>query len=183
MRRKTIGLVLGLLAAQTPAQAQTLSDTAAIAATQPRELVSSKDITDARRREILKPVEAFYGFWANGSEALIAAAISSDFVDHTLPPGRPQGPAGPMAASKAFLGAVPDLRVSVVQRLIVGDRVVSHLRFTGHFTGHFGDKAGTGQAVDFIATDIVRVRGGRITDNWHLEDNLTFLQQIGIVPR
>jgi len=35
--------------------------------------------------------------------------------------------------------------------------------------------------VDFIATDILRVRDGRITDNWHLEDNLTFLQQIGMV--
>jgi hypothetical protein len=36
---------------------------------------------------------------------------------------------------------------------------------------------GNGQPVDFIATDILRVRHGRITDNWHLEDNLTFLQQ------
>jgi hypothetical protein len=27
------------------------------------------------------------------------------------------------------------------------------------------------------------VREGRITDNWHLEDNLTFLQKIGIVPK
>jgi predicted ester cyclase len=169
--------------AQTSAQAQTLSDPAAIAATQPRELVSSDHLSSARRVELLKPVEAFYGFWANGSAALLAAAVGPDFVDHTLPAGRPQGPAGPMAASKAFLTAIPDLRVTVVQRLIVGDRVISHLRFTGHFTGRFGDKAGTGQPVDFIATDILRVRGGRITDNWHLEDNLTFLQQIGIVPR
>ena len=42
-----------------------------------------------------------------------------------------------------------------------------------------------GQPVDFIATDILAVHGDRITDNWHLilEDNLTFLQQIGLVPR
>jgi hypothetical protein len=31
-------------------------------------------------------------------------------------------PAGPAAASKAFLTAVPDLRVAVIQRLVVGDR-------------------------------------------------------------
>jgi len=37
--------------------------------------------------------------------------------------------------------------------------------------------------VDFIATDILRVRNGRITDNWHLEDNLTFLQQIVVVAQ
>ena len=45
--------------------------------------------------------------------------IGSDFVDHTLPPGRPQGPSGPAQASKGFLTAVPDLKVAVVQRLVV----------------------------------------------------------------
>jgi predicted ester cyclase len=73
--------------------------------------------------------------------------------------------------------------MAVVQRLVVGDRVVSHLRFTGHFTGSFQGVQGHGQPIDFIATDIVRVQHGRITDNWHLEDNLTFLQQIGFVPK
>jgi predicted ester cyclase len=70
----------------------------------------------------------------------------------------------------------------VLQRLVVGDRVVSHLRFTGHFTGTFRGTSGNGQSVDFIATDILKISGGKITDNWHLEDNLTFLRQIGSVP-
>lgn len=42
---------------------------------------------------------------------------------------------------------------------------------------------GQGQAVNFIATDIYRIADGRIAENWHLEDNLTFLQQIGFVKR
>ena len=84
-----------------------------------------------------------------------------------------------MVASKAFLAAVPDLKVAVVQRLVVGDRVVSHLRFTGHFNGEFIGRKGEGQPIDFIATDILRVSGGRVTDNWHLEDNLAFMRQIG----
>jgi predicted ester cyclase len=104
-------------------------------------------------------------------------------VDHTLPLGRPQGPTGPAQASQSFLAAVPDLKVAVVQRIVAGDRVVSHLHFTGHFTGTFMGHAGNGQPVDFIATDILRVRNGRITDNWHLEDNLRFLVQLGIVAQ
>ena len=76
---------------------------------------------------------------------------------------------------------MPDLKVAVVLRLVVDARVISHLRFTGHFTGTFMGHAGTGQPVDFIATDILRVRDGRIAENWHLEDNLTFLQQIGML--
>jgi hypothetical protein len=32
----------------------------------------------------------------------------------------------------------------------------------------------------FIATDIVKIENGRITDNWHIEDNLTLLQTMGV---
>ena len=69
--------------------------------------------------------------------------------------------------------------------MLIGDRVVGRLHFTGHFSGKFGSgsdaKQGDGRAIDFIAVDIYRIEGGRIADNWHLEDNLTFLKQIGVV--
>ena len=178
-RFKRMFIVLTLATGTAPAAP--VSDSAALAMTRPQEQIVAKDIAPMRLAALLKPVDAFYGFWVNGSPILLARAIGSDFVDHTLPPGRPQGPDGPAQASKGFLAAVPDLRVAVVQRLVVGDRVISHLRFTGHFTGTFAGHAGASQPVDFIATDILRVRDGRITDNWHLEDNLTFLQQIGMV--
>ena len=42
---------------------------------------------------------------------------------------------------------------------------------------------GKGQSIDFIATDIYRVADGRIAENWHLEDNLTFLQQLGVIAK
>lgn len=180
MRFKVI-LVLSLALA-APLPAATVSDAAALAMTRPKELIVDHALSSAERAALLKPVEAFYGFWVNGSPRLLAAALSPHFYDHTLPPGRPQGPTGPAVASKGFLGAVPDLKVEIVQRLVVGDRVVSHMRFTGHFTGTFKGVHGKGQVVNFIATDILRVVGGKVTDNWHLEDNLTFLQQAGLIP-
>ena len=122
-------------------------------------------------------------FWNTGDEALARAVLAPDFMDRTLPAGREQGVAGPLAASKAFRGAVPDLHAGIEQMIVAGDRVVVHLRFTGHFTGTFKNTKGEGQAVDFIATDIYRVADGRIAENWHLEDNLSFLQQIGVVGR
>lgn len=146
-------------------------------------LIVCGDISPTRRAVVLTATRAFYEFWDTGDETLLSRAIAPTFVDHTLPPGRPQGPAGPRAASKIFRAAVPDLKVAVLQQILAGDRVISHLRFTGHFTGEFNGTTGTGQPVDFIATDILAVRGNHITDNWHLEDNLTFLQQIGLVPR
>jgi predicted ester cyclase len=170
------------LAPQTPVEtAPTDGDLATLAL--PETLIAAGDIPPSRRAAMLASARKFYQFWNTGDEYLLRQAISDGFVDHTLPPGRPQGPAGPAAASKAFLAAVPDLQVFVAQQILAGDRVVSHLRFTGHFTGVFKDTKGTGQPIDFIATDIVAVRAGKITDNWHLEDNLTFLQQIGLAAR
>jgi predicted ester cyclase len=165
-----------------PVRAAVVDDATAITMAKPQETIVAPGMAPTETTAVLKPVEAFYGFWINGSADLLRQALSPQFIDHTLPPGRPQGPTGPAIASKAFLTAVPDLQMAVVQRLVVGDRVVSHLHFTGHFTGTFQDVHGAGQPVSFIATDIVRVRNGRITDNWHLEDNLTFLKQIGLIP-
>jgi predicted ester cyclase len=153
------------------------------ALSRPETLIVARDIPAGRRAAMLVSARKFYQFWNTGDERLLREAISDDFIDHTLPPGRPQGPAGPAAAAKTFLRAVPDLKVVVAQQILAGDRVVSHLRFTGHFTGQLNGTTGASQPIDFIATDIVAVRDGRITDNWHLEDNLTFLQQIGVIPR
>jgi len=55
--------------------------------------------------------------------------------------------------------------------------------FRGHFTGRFKDARGKGEVIDFIATDIYRIANGRIAENWHLEDNLTLLLQLGLVAK
>jgi predicted ester cyclase len=60
------------------------------------------------------------------------------------------------------------------------DYVTVHMEFKGHFTATFGNTKGHGQTIDFIATDLLKITDGRITDNWHIEDNLTLLQQMGI---
>ena len=148
----------------------------------PELLIIAADIRVPQRDAMLHAALEFYRFWATDEERLLSLAISPRFIDHTLPKGRPQGPMGPAAAGKGFHAAVPDLQVSVTQQLLVADRVISHLRFSGHFTGAFANLQGHGQPIDFVATDIVRVQDGLIIDNWHIEDNLTFLQQIGLVP-
>ena len=54
---------------------------------------------------------------------------------------------------------------------------------TGHFTGKLGDVRGKGQAIDFTAIDLLRMRDGKVTDNWHLEDKLGFMQQAGLLAK
>jgi predicted ester cyclase len=144
------------------------------------DLVVAASIPDAQREATMKAVRAFYDFWNTGDEGLLKEAIAPNFTDHTLPPGRPQGPEGPAFASRRFRAAVPDLEVTVEKMIVAGDYVTVHMSFTGHFTGKFGQTRGKGQAIPFIATDLIKIEKGRITDNWHIEDNLTLLQEMGV---
>jgi predicted ester cyclase len=144
------------------------------------DLVVAAPIPVAQREATMKAVRAFYDFWNTGDEALLKQAIAPNFTDHTLPPGRPQGPEGPAFASRQFRAAVPDLRVTVEKMIVAGDYVTVHMSFTGHFTGRFGKTQGKGQPIPFIAIDLVKIENGRITDNWHIEDNLTLLREMGV---
>src|ERR1700722_16131535 len=144
------------------------------------ELVVATSIPESQRDATVKAIDAFYEFWNTGDEESLRRAIAPTFTDHTLPPGRPQGPEGPAFASRQFRAAVPDLAVTVQKTIVAGHYVTVHMRFSGHFTGRFGQTQGRGQPIAFIATDLVKVGLRGITDNWQIEDNLTLLQQMDV---
>jgi len=146
---------------------------------QPRSLTVDRSLPEAQASAMILAARRYDTFWHTGDEALAREALAPDFVDKTPPVGRKQGPEGPLLASRAFRGAVPDLSCVVEQMLVAGDRVVVHLRFRGHFTGTFDQLKGQGQPVEFIATDIYQVEQGKIVANWHIEDNLTLFKQLG----
>jgi predicted ester cyclase len=122
----------------------------------------------------------YAAFWNTGDPAYAKAALAPGFNDPTLPAGRAQGIAGPLQASLAFRTAVPDLSAEISDMVVAGDRVAVHLRLKGHFTGRFGEVTGKGQVIDFQAFDLYRIQAGQIAENWHLEDNLGLMQQMGI---
>ncbi|MGX9699211.1 ester cyclase [Janthinobacterium lividum] len=136
--------------------------------------------------KVVLAARRYAAFWQSGDPALARLALADDFTDRTLPAGRAQGLAGPLQASDVFHAAVPDLQVTIEEMLVAGDRVTLRLHFTGRFTGVFptpqGPLQGQGQAIDFHAFDLYQVNArGRISDNWHLEDNLTLLRQLGVL--
>jgi predicted ester cyclase len=136
----------------------------------------------AQARTVVHTAQVLYTFWTTGEARFLDQAITADFQDNTLPPGRPQGPEGPRAASAAFRTAVPDLTCHLADLYVTGDTFTVRLMFQGHFTGAYNGIRGRGQPIHFNAIDIQHVgAGSRITEDWHLEDNLTFLRQAGLV--
>lgn len=134
-----------------------------------------------RAAHLVKITQTLYTFWHTGEVRFLHAAVDAAFVDNTLPDGRPQGLEGVVLASKTFRAAVPDLTCELADVIIAGDKVAVRLVFRGHFSGTFNGVQGDGQAVEFIAFDVQHVGEDLIFEDWHLEDNLTFLLQAGIV--
>jgi predicted ester cyclase len=144
----------------------------------PRSIILTAGQEQAAQPVILA-ARRYAAFWNTGEAHYAEAALAGNFLDRTLPPGRPQGLKGVLEASKNFRAAIPDLSAEIEELLVVNDRAVVRYIFTGHFTGTFKDLKGDGREISFRAVDVYRVQNGQISDNWHLEDNLSLMQQLG----
>ena len=166
-------LVIAVFAATAVASAEELLPT-------PRSIILA-DGQEQTAQPVILAARRYAAFWNTGEARYAEAALAQNFVDRTLPSGRPQGLKGVIEASKNFRAAISDLRAEIEELLVVNDRAVVRYIFMGHFTGTFKDVKGDGRAISFRAVDMYRVQDGKIFDNWHLEDNLSLMQQLGAV--
>ncbi|MDP8903809.1 MAG: ester cyclase [Chloroflexota bacterium] len=108
---------------------------------------------------------------------------SSDFVNLSAPPGVPDDKEGGKMFLGAFINAFPDSYVTIEDMIAEGDRVVTKKTFTGTHTGELSGIPPTGNRVSIQYVDIMRVRDGQIVEHWLSMDQLSFMQQLGVVPQ
>jgi predicted ester cyclase len=111
------------------------------------------------------------------------ALMARDYVGHFpgLPPVQGLEAWKPLA-SGAYLSAFPDLHSTLEDVIAEGDKVVG--RFTSRAT-HKGPLMGvpaTGRPVTFGSIVIQRFADGKILEEWHQDDMMGILQQIGAIP-
>ena len=147
----------------------------------PKSITLSGKLSDSTSNQMIHIARLFYAFWNTGNPKFANAVLGDGFKDNTLPKGRPQGITGVLSASKTFRTTIPDLQCSIEDLLISKDKIVARLVFTGHNTGPFNGRKPTGKPISFFAIDILHIKDGRIYEDWHLEDNLSFLQQIDVI--
>jgi steroid delta-isomerase-like uncharacterized protein len=79
--------------------------------------------------------------------------------------------------------AFPDLNVTVEDAIVQGDKVVTRYTVRGTHQGEieeFGPP--TGRQVELEGITIHRIEDGKIVEEWERYDNLSLLQQLGLVP-
>ena len=93
--------------------------------------------------------------------------------------------------ARKFRAAFPDLGFAGTAELIAeGDYVVGRWKGGGTHTGDAFDDlpvgalpAATGKTIEFTGTSVLKVENGRITEELGIDDGVTALQQLGLIPQ
>jgi steroid delta-isomerase-like uncharacterized protein len=126
---------------------------------------------DARARAAVDENEAlirrvFEDVIPTGNVAAMRELVAPDFLDHDPLPGQPAGSAGAEYVVATMHGAHPDLRFTIDDLVVEGDRVVIRWTMNATNTGPLFGRPPTGQPVKLAAIVIFRIADGRLAERW-----------------
>jgi steroid delta-isomerase-like uncharacterized protein len=126
----------------------------------------------------------FQEFWNHKNLAIADELLAANFVDHTpgSPPGLPPGPEGHKQFALLYFAAFPDIRATIEDMVVEGDRVVTRWRVQGTNTGSLFGMPATNKPASFTGVTINRIADGKIAEQWVQFDALGMMQQLGVIP-
>lgn len=106
--------------------------------------------------------------------------LAPDFVAHI--PGGLQNRDGFLQHNNVFLVAFSDRDFEVQDLIAEGDRVTARTIWRGTHSGEFQGVPPTGKQIAISAFIVERIRDGKMVEHWGLFDQLSVMQQLGLVP-
>ena len=92
-------------------------------------------------------------------------------INHTAPPGTPNGPEGMVHFLKNILrSAFSNITVTIHDQIAEADKVVTRKTITGIHSGEFMGAAATNKIVNIEVTDIIRLQNDKYTDHWGMSN-------------
>jgi len=114
-----------------------------------------------------------------GDRAAFDALIAPDFVNHSAPPGAPNGPESMWHTFQNVLRpAFPGLNVTIVDQIAEGEKVTTRKTLTGVHAGALLGIAPTGRTVSIDVIDVVRVVDGRYVEHWGINTLPSVIAQL-----
>ncbi len=79
-----------------------------------------------------------------------------------------------------LLGAFPDLRFTIEDQIVAGEKVATRWTAKGTNTGAFGPMPATGRHIQISGLILDRVVDGKVVERWEQWDQMAMLQQLGL---
>jgi steroid delta-isomerase-like uncharacterized protein len=111
---------------------------------------------------------------------LVDRFVAADYVNHNdfVADGREAN----RQFWAAFFTGLPDVRVTMEDLLVCGDRVVGRFIYRGTHTGDLLGIPASGKPVEMRSIDIWRVKDGVFVEHWDELNLMQLFQQIGVLP-
>lgn len=120
--------------------------------------------------------------WDNRNPDLIPGLFAPEYVNHAGARGVLGGPEGIAKNYASLVEAFPDVRFTLDDVLVDGEKVVVRYTMYGTHQGDFQGHPATRREVVVPGIGIYRVAGGMIRESWVLRDSLVLYRQLGMVP-
>lgn len=117
-----------------------------------------------------------------GTFAIVDELLAAGGITHTSTWGLPQNRDGLKQLIALFRSAFPDLHCTVEDEISTGDKVAAHWTLRGTHTGLFLSNPPTNRSIAVQGMIFARTENGQIAESWALLDQMSILQQLGIVP-
>ena len=115
----------------------------------------------------------------NGNAESFAELMAEDFVNHTAPPGSPNGPESMWNTFENILRpAISQLRVRIEDQIAEGDLVSTRKSVTGVLTGRLLGAGPTNAPISIEVIDIVRIRDHRYAEHWGMNNLVSVVAAI-----
>jgi len=107
--------------------------------------------------------------------------VAADFVEHQF--GAEPGLDGVKSLIQQMRTAFPDLRMTVEDHTVSGDKVWVRLRCRGTHKGPLMGFPPTGKSIDTTAMEVCRVKDGKLVEHWGVPDRFAAMTQLGMLER
>lgn len=115
------------------------------------------------------------------------AAYDPDVIYHNPVvaemPGLPPGTEGMKMLLAGSRAAFPDMVYTIEMLVAEGDGVAVLYSWSGTHTGALATMPATGKRVSATGAIFCRLADGRIVEQWDIDDRLTVMQQLGVMPQ
>ncbi len=136
--------------------------------------------TDQNKLTVRRLVEE--GFNKQNAK-LIDETFAKDAISHDpSQPNLARGPEGARESMRVYSTAFPDAKLTIEREIAEGDYVVQYLSTSGTHSGPLGNIPATGKKTNVTGVIISKFEDGKVVETWSLWDQLSLMQQIGVVP-
>jgi len=119
--------------------------------------------------------------WTDKNRDVIDELIAPDCVFHAGD-REFRGPGGYQTFFDAYVTAFPDLSIQINKLIAEGDTVVTTYTARGQHSGPLMKVEPTGKQVEVSGVSILRFKGGKMIEGNTLWNEMSLMQQLGVVP-